>query len=542
MSDSEELPISSVNLINRNYPSASNDIECLFPAVDSLIKDDENEGQQQQRSLHRSESQDESWSSSGLNPFVHRLEIDDKFEMAKIYTLSVLLLPFRVVGAVLSILTAWVFAYITLYGLTQEDLKTKPLTGWRRIMQKAVANTMRMVYASCSFNYIKFVGKQASPKEAPILVVAPHSSYVDSIIVVLTGPTSVVAKRETSDIPILGKIINCAQPIYVEREDPNSRQNTIQEIILRAKSNDNWQQVVIFAEGTCTNRSAVIKFKPGAFIPAVPIQPVLLKYPNKYDTYTWTWDGPGVLKLLWLTLTKLYSRCEVEFLSVYTPNEEEKTNPRLFADNVQAVMARALNVPVSDYSFEDCIMMNRAKEMRIPFPGDIVQIERCLHKIGLLTSDKNKELASKYCSLPGDDNIDLITFANLLSIDSKNNNLLELFNILDHHRSGSISLKSYLLCIFYCQIKDERLIEFLSNIVNLYTPSSQSISRECFQKILRHSAKLTEDKSDALFLSIDHINKGTISFDEFREYTTDNPQYAFLYKRQEFIRRPLKQK
>lgn len=80
----------------------------------------------------------------------------------------------------------------------------------------------------------------------------------------------------------------------MQREDPDSRQNTIREIVARARSEDDWPQVVIFSEGTCTNRQALIQFKPGAFYPGVPIQPVLLKYPNNYDTYTWTWDGPGV--------------------------------------------------------------------------------------------------------------------------------------------------------------------------------------------------------------------------------------------------------
>jgi hypothetical protein len=46
------------------------------------------------------------------------------------------------------------------------------------------------------------------------------------------------------------------------------------------------------------------------------------------------------LKLLWLTLTQPYSYCEIEFLPVYTPNEEEKRDPKLFANNVRAVMAK----------------------------------------------------------------------------------------------------------------------------------------------------------------------------------------------------------
>lgn len=88
------------------------------------------------------------------------------------------------------------------------------------------------------------------------------------------------------------ELIDYAQPIYVCREDPNSRQTTIKEIIERANSKEDWPQILIFPEGTCTNRTSLIQFKPGAFYPGVPIQPVLVRYPNKIDTVTWTWEGP----------------------------------------------------------------------------------------------------------------------------------------------------------------------------------------------------------------------------------------------------------
>jgi hypothetical protein len=39
------------------------------------------------------------------------------------------------------------------------------------------------------------------------------------------------------------ELINYTQPVYVWREDPNSRQNTIKEIIDRATSDQDWPQV-----------------------------------------------------------------------------------------------------------------------------------------------------------------------------------------------------------------------------------------------------------------------------------------------------------
>lgn len=70
-------------------------------------------------------------------------------------------------------------------------------------MQRIVAICMRLMFACGSFHHIKVIGQKAEPKEAPILVVAPHSSYLDSMISVIMRPT-IVAKKESADIPIVG--------------------------------------------------------------------------------------------------------------------------------------------------------------------------------------------------------------------------------------------------------------------------------------------------------------------------------------------------
>ena len=41
------------------------------------------------------------------------------------------------------------------------------------------------------------------------------------------------------------ELINWTQPVYVRREDPDSRHKTIQEIINRVHSKENWSQVML---------------------------------------------------------------------------------------------------------------------------------------------------------------------------------------------------------------------------------------------------------------------------------------------------------
>lgn len=55
------------------------------------------------------------------------------------------------------------------------------------------------------------------------------------------------------------------------------------------------------------------------------------------------------LKLLWLTLTQVHSSCEIEFLPVYTPNDEEKHDPKLYANNVRHLMAKCVQFYVCAY-------------------------------------------------------------------------------------------------------------------------------------------------------------------------------------------------
>jgi lysophosphatidylcholine acyltransferase / lyso-PAF acetyltransferase len=56
--------------------------------------------------------------------------------------------------------------------------------------------------------------------------------------------------------------------------------------------------------------------------------------------YTWAWLGPSVATLLWRTLAQFHVFVEIEYLPVYTPSEEEIKNPKIFAKNVQEIMAK----------------------------------------------------------------------------------------------------------------------------------------------------------------------------------------------------------
>lgn len=46
-------------------------------------------------------------------------------------------------------------------------------------------------------------------------------------------------------------------------QDKDSRSKTIKDIVDRVNSPHDWPQIMIFPEGTCTNKTCLIQFKPG---------------------------------------------------------------------------------------------------------------------------------------------------------------------------------------------------------------------------------------------------------------------------------------
>lgn len=132
------------------------------------------------------------------------------------------------------------------------------------------------------------------------------------------------------------------------------------EIKKRAEDLD-YPQVAIFPEGTLTNSKALMTFKPGAFGSGSAVQPIVLRF-SGWNTYSWTFgQNPTNLGVLtFLTMCQPIINVEMEYLPVYHPNEKEKKDAMLFANNVRQLMAQELNIPISEWTRENGYILDRA--------------------------------------------------------------------------------------------------------------------------------------------------------------------------------------
>ncbi|OWK58582.1 Lysophosphatidylcholine acyltransferase 2 [Lonchura striata] len=462
-----------------------------------------------------------------LNPFVHpgRLSAGDKLRTV---LQGIILLPLRAICITCILLLAWLSASIATF--CQPGRGFLPLEGWRRRMIKTTLSSLtRTAYFVMGFQ-VKVKGKVASLSEAPIFVAAPHSSFFDAIICALTGMPSIVSRAENLSTPIFGTILRSLQPVAVSRQDPDSRKNTVAEITRRALSKGQWPQILIFPEGTCTNRTCLITFKQGAFVPRVPVQPVLLRYPNKLDTVTWTWQGYSFKELCIMTLCQIFTRLEVEFLPVHIPTEEEKNDPVLFANRVRQTMANALNVPITDHTFEDCRLMISAGQLTLPMEAGLVEFTKISKKLNLKWNHVREQLDTfaAIASASKGGRIGIEEFAEYLKLPISDV-LKELFLLFDRNGDGTIDFREYVigLSILCNSANTEETIRMAFKLFDM--DEDGTITEKEFASIIQSALGLPELDVSVLFKEIDADETGKLSYEEFKNFALKHPEYASLF-------------
>eukprot|EP00339_Tiarina_fusa_P015910 CAMPEP_0117040488 /NCGR_PEP_ID=MMETSP0472-20121206/28331_1 /TAXON_ID=693140 ORGANISM="Tiarina fusus, Strain LIS" /NCGR_SAMPLE_ID=MMETSP0472 /ASSEMBLY_ACC=CAM_ASM_000603 /LENGTH=205 /DNA_ID=CAMNT_0004751233 /DNA_START=365 /DNA_END=978 /DNA_ORIENTATION=- len=192
------------------------------------------------------------------------------------------------------------------------------------------------------------------------IIVSNHSSYLD-IFLLMTASEDVpgfVAKSEVQKVPLFGWISHFWRCIYVDRAGSPKAKSVTEQIHERAVSHD-FPPIVVFPEGTTTNNLFILPFKTGAFVGGHAVKPVAIKYPYKYFSPAWeSCHFPYHVLRMFL---QVYNECEIYWLPVYVPNEEEKQNPALYAQNVREAILEVSKLKDSGASLEDKIAFLKAK-------------------------------------------------------------------------------------------------------------------------------------------------------------------------------------
>ncbi len=129
------------------------------------------------------------------------------------------------------------------------------------------------------------------PPRAPFVLVSNHLSYVDILVLASQLDTVFVSKYEVADWPILGVLCRAMGTVFLNRESRRDLSRVLEEM------NDHLEHdcgIVFFPEGTSTNGSHVLQFRPSLLEIAVR-----LKQPVAYASLRYvTPDGSSVANVV----------------------------------------------------------------------------------------------------------------------------------------------------------------------------------------------------------------------------------------------------
>ncbi|KAL8230860.1 hypothetical protein R6Q57_000638 [Mikania cordata] len=228
-----------------------------------------------------------------------------------------------------------------------------------------IKETYRNPDINSKFNNEMDLNERSEEHERPGAIISNHISHLDILYHMSSSFPSFVAKWENFLLLALSVFrclfgyctsftllftSKCLGCIYVQRESKSSDFKGVSGVV-NDRINESIQDksapmVMLFPEGTTTNGDYILPFKTGAFLSKAPVLPVILKYP--YRRFSPAWDTISGRRHVILLLCQFVNNITVMRLPLYYPSQEEKENPKLYAENVRRLMAREGDLKMSD--------------------------------------------------------------------------------------------------------------------------------------------------------------------------------------------------
>ena len=81
---------------------------------------------------------------------------------------------------------------------------------FRQYADRGASFIVRIFLLFFGFHWIHYRGRRAKTKDAPIVIMAPHSSFLDVFVASLYGAPTFVARHDMGNIRLFGRKLLCA--------------------------------------------------------------------------------------------------------------------------------------------------------------------------------------------------------------------------------------------------------------------------------------------------------------------------------------------
>ena len=304
-----------------------------------------------------------------FNPFVRQ----PTTTLGKVLMLGfgLVLVPIRLLGAIATCSIGLCWCYLCSLGCDA----SKPYTPFRKsLLTGGLGILSRVLLFFYGYVWIKVeyevddAQERAKQRLDASLVVVNHIGFAELIYLIWSDGCCFVSKAANRNLPFIGKIAKLLQCIFVDRVggDEGGGKSTTEKILERAHSPPGtWPPLCVCPEGTTTTGHCLVKFATGAFRAGLPVQPVIVSSPF-YPTFGYdpSFSATNIVFHILGLMTRPMNQLHVKHLAVYTPNEAEKADPKLYANNVRKVMAKAMGVHSYELTWIDKLRFESTEKLR----------------------------------------------------------------------------------------------------------------------------------------------------------------------------------
>lgn len=443
------------------------------------------------------------------NPFENAVPWT-KYEIFKAALLCWWLLPLRILLLITSFIVHHLFCRMAACGVKMTNDRgtfyvSEPFPLWRRILLYPCALTNRLIVLALGYwpFCIRIVDERKDKSFNPnTIVIAPHMTFLDPFIVAVAFPPlpSGVGKLDLLSTPLLGAVGRASQGIFVDRKNPDSRHSCKEAIATRSRASWTGPPMIIFPEGTTTNGKVLIQFKMGAFSPGEAVQPVVLRFPNRFYNPAWCGKNSSQGMAMVRCMLQFANFCEVTLQDPYVPSPVEKKDAILFANNVRAQMATELGVGTTEHSYDDLFFSLNAEKANINQDFEVSALKQA-YDINL---DQLKGMLKQFQALDKDRSGSLShdEFANALRATgsgpfSDDASIDRLFTFFDTEGNGQISYREFVqgasICSAKCSNESRAKLAFLVFDVEGTGRVQTSSLQKALDSPLEHNSQKNSD-------------------------------------------------
>lgn len=258
---------------------------------------------------------------------------------------AIFLVPFRICIAIFATTISYIVVKIFGPPISNADISNYtayPLAPWRRrICELATYLLAKGLLVSLGFWTVEGDDHPDYDHQEAMraTIISNHSSLADPCLLAYLYAPAFVAKYKVLLIPGVGTVGASQHAFYINRMHGTGLSITAkiaERQRLVVESGKHIPPVAIFPEGTTTNGHHLLKFRTGAFVAALPVSPILIRY--EYDYFSPSYETIRTAWYVYGLLAQPRNRVRYYRLPVYFPSEEEKANASLYADNVHKLM------------------------------------------------------------------------------------------------------------------------------------------------------------------------------------------------------------